>query len=128
LNQKIYCFGGLYGPNAYNGTGTRDPLVYSLDPSVGGPVGQLANNWNLEQITSNLNLEPRSEFQSAAISDTQLLISGGSGGTTDTRLSVQTIVLDVVNKSLTSYASYQESPYGVRQMYVVYKIFSEKTN
>lgn len=115
FSNKIYCYGGARGNFTYELP--IDTSMYTLDLAQNATMSDLASAWQL--INTNTNgviIDARVYPQSAQISDTQLLMSGGFNTLLVDAIQDQTIVYDTSSNSWSSYPNYTEGTYGNRQM------------
>lgn len=91
--------------------------MYTLDLAQNASMSDFAGAWQLINTNTNgVTIDARSYPQSAQISDTQLLISGGFNTLLLTAIEDQTIVYDTATNSWSSFANYTEGEFGSRQM------------
>ncbi|KAI9365210.1 hypothetical protein BD770DRAFT_378033 [Pilaira anomala] len=123
LNKKIFCFGGL---TMVNKTSVSDSIIYTLDivNNKGLLREELSTKWEpIPPYTNGVEMHLRESSQSMALPDGKTMLLSGGWNSEYTSLISQTIAFNVDRNEWTEYPSYEEPPFGNRQIYSAASVY-----
>jgi hypothetical protein len=118
--DSIYCIGGsTYSESNIAEDPDNTIIILNLTALNGTSTSDLQKKWTLvTPVYASVNTTVRNEPQHMALPDGKRMVFNGGFTGSLSDLQDQSIVYDASRNSWSTYSSYSEYPYGLRQMYL----------
>ncbi|GAN02464.1 hypothetical protein MAM1_0022d01908 [Mucor ambiguus] len=117
MSGKIYCYGGLIFTSTTENKVDNVMNVLDITNKSGTASDDLQNLWrSVSYIGNNLDLTPRTDPQCVVISDQNRMIINGGYVTDSKALANPNVMYNALQNKWFAQATYNEAPYGNRQM------------